>query len=151
SCRRGCTVYNPQKRQVGSAFALMYRFFLRSCKLMGVFIIHPCLPYCSNLANSRVSSLHGNYSASSLLLTLPTPSRLPPISRCSRLGGFLLPPISGTGRGGSLQLLGVSLPSCCRFNPASVNRRVSQSATFHAAFASTEESSANWGFRFSSP
>jgi hypothetical protein len=48
-------------------------------------------------------------------------------------------------------LLGVSLPSCCRFNPASVYRRVSQFATFHAAFASTEASSANWGFRFSRP
>jgi hypothetical protein len=48
-------------------------------------------------------------------------------------------------------LLGVSLPSCCRFNPASVNRRASQFATFHAAFASTEASSANWGFRFSRP
>ena len=48
-------------------------------------------------------------------------------------------------------MLGVSLSSCCRFNPASVNRRISQFATFHAAFASTEESSANWGFRFSRP
>jgi hypothetical protein len=48
-------------------------------------------------------------------------------------------------------LLGVSLPSCCRFNPASVNRRASQFATFHAAFASTEASSANWGFHFSRP
>jgi hypothetical protein len=48
-------------------------------------------------------------------------------------------------------LLGMSLSSCCRFNPASVNRRVSQFATFHAAFASTEASSANWGFRFSRP
>src|SRR5215469_13782090 len=112
----------------------MYRFFLRSCKLMGVFIIHPCLPYCPNLANSRVSSLHGHYSASPLLLTPPTPSRLPPISRCSRLYGFLLPPISGTGRGGSLQLLGVPLPSCCRFNPARVVRRISQFASSHAAF-----------------
>ena len=101
--------------------------------------------------SSRVSSLPGNYSASSLLLTLPTPSHLPPLSRCFRLYGFLLPPISGSGRGGSLQLLGVSLSSCCRFNPASVNCRVSQFATFHAAFASTEESSANWGFRLSRP
>jgi len=48
-------------------------------------------------------------------------------------------------------LLGMSLSSCCRFNPASVNCRVSQFATFHAAFASTEASSANWGFRFSRP
>jgi len=56
-----------------------------------------------------------------------------------------------SGRGGSLQLLGMSLSSCCRFNPASVNCRVSQFATFHAAFASTEASSASWGFRFSRP
>jgi hypothetical protein len=48
-------------------------------------------------------------------------------------------------------LLGMSLSSCCRFNPASVNCRVSQFATFHVAFASTEASSANWGFRFSRP
>src|SRR6266436_1317412 len=56
-----------------------------------------------------------------------------------------------SGRGGSLQLLGLSLSSCCCFNPASVNCRVSQFATFHAAFASTEASSANWGFRLSRP
>jgi hypothetical protein len=48
-------------------------------------------------------------------------------------------------------LLGLSLSSCCCFNPASVNCRVSQFATFHAAFASPEASSANWGFRFSRP
>ena len=40
-----------------------------------------------------------------------------------------------SGRGGSLRLLGVSLPSCCCFNPARVNRRFSQPATSHAAFA----------------
>src|SRR5260370_16883110 len=33
--------YSPQKRQAGSAFALMYRLLLRSCKLMGVFVISP--------------------------------------------------------------------------------------------------------------
>src|SRR6266568_6784245 len=33
--------YSPQKRQVGSAFALTYRLLLRSCKLMGVFVISP--------------------------------------------------------------------------------------------------------------
>src|SRR5882724_663428 len=38
--------YSPQKRQVGSAFALTYILLLRSCKLMGVFIIHRCLPSC---------------------------------------------------------------------------------------------------------
>src|ERR1019366_95096 len=40
--------YKPQKRHDGSAFALTYRFLLRSCKLMGVFVIHPCLPSCWN-------------------------------------------------------------------------------------------------------
>ena len=53
----------------------------------------------------------------------------------ARLYGFLLPPISGPGRGGSLQLLGVPLSSCCRFNPARVVRRFSQFASSHAAFA----------------
>jgi hypothetical protein len=38
--------YNPQKRHDGSVFALTYRLLLRSCKLIGVFIIHPCLPCC---------------------------------------------------------------------------------------------------------
>jgi hypothetical protein len=37
--------YNPQKRHDGSAFALTYMFLLRSCKLIGVFVIHPCLPF----------------------------------------------------------------------------------------------------------
>ena len=40
-----------------------------------------------------------------------------------------------TGRGGLLQLLGVSLPSCCRYRPARVSRRIGQFATCHAAFA----------------
>jgi hypothetical protein len=34
----------PQKRLVGSAFALSYRLFLRSCKLLGVFVISPLPP-----------------------------------------------------------------------------------------------------------
>src|SRR5437879_10829371 len=36
--------YSPQKRQVGSAFALTYRLLLRSCKLMGVVVISPLPP-----------------------------------------------------------------------------------------------------------
>src|SRR5207248_1213948 len=36
--------YSPQKRQVGSAFALTYRLLLRSCKLMGAFVISPLPP-----------------------------------------------------------------------------------------------------------
>src|SRR6202165_3722394 len=36
--------YSPQKRQSGSAFALTYRLLLRSCKLMGAFVISPLPP-----------------------------------------------------------------------------------------------------------
>jgi len=36
--------YSPQKRQGGSAFALTYRLLLRSCKLMGGFVISPLPP-----------------------------------------------------------------------------------------------------------
>src|ERR1035441_7049005 len=92
--------YSPQKRWVGSAFALMYRLRLRSCKLTGVFVISP-LPslFVGVVANSGASSLHGHYSASTLLLAPPPPSRLPPISRCFRLYGFLLRRfLDGTGR-----------------------------------------------------
>jgi hypothetical protein len=54
------------------------------------------------------------------------------------LAGPRLPGVAGytvpfsadfaTGRGGLLQLLGASLPSCCRCNPARVSRPISQSA-----------------------
>ena len=40
-----------------------------------------------------------------------------------------------TGRGGLLQLLSMSLSSCCRYRPARVSCRISQLATIHAAFA----------------
>ena len=68
--------------------------------------------------NSRAPLLHGHCSASSLIRTHPPPSRLRSISRLSRLYDL---PCSGDfspGRGGLLQLLGVSLPPCCRFHPA---------------------------------
>ena len=67
--------------------------------------------------------------------THPPPSRLRPISRVRRLYGL---PCSGDfapGRGGLLQLLSMSLSPCCRFHPAKVNNRVSQSSVVHAAFA----------------
>src|ERR1700730_8289971 len=41
-----------------------------------------------------------------------------------------------TGRGGLLQLLSTSLPSCCCCTPARVPRRFGQFATSHVAFAS---------------
>ena len=93
--------YSPQKRQDGSAFALTYRLLLRSCKLMGGFVISPLPPFFVRaITNSRASSLHGHYSASSLIQTRPNPSRLPPTSRCHRLYGFPVPPISQRGEEG---------------------------------------------------
>ena len=64
--------------------------------------------------------LHGHYSASTLIRTHPPPSRRRSISRLRRLYDL---PCSGDfspGRGGLLQLLGMSLSPCCRFHPAEV-------------------------------
>jgi hypothetical protein len=95
----------------------------------------PCLPYVRDVANGRAPSLHGHYSASSLLRTQPPPSRLRPISRCRRLYDL---PCSGDfapGRGGLLQLPSMSLSPCCRFHPAEVINRIGQCSVAHAAFA----------------
>src|SRR5260370_19483434 len=107
--------YSPQKRQAGSAFALTYRLFLRSCKLMGVFVISPLPSFFVRVAtHSRAPLLHSHYSRF-VALTGPSatlsPSFLFPVSpvigrTCSR--AFPL------GRGGLLQLLNAPLPSCCR-------------------------------------
>jgi len=67
-----------------------------------------------------LTSLRGHYSASSLLRTHPPPSRRRSISRLRRLYDL---PCSGDfspGRGGLLQLLGMSLSPCCRFHPAEI-------------------------------
>jgi len=64
--------------------------------------------------------LRRRYSASPLIRTHPPPSRRRSISRLSRLYDL---PYSGDfspGRGGLLQLLGMSLSPCCRFHPAEV-------------------------------
>src|ERR1019366_1366383 len=82
--------YSPQKRHVGSAFALAYILLLRSCKLMGVFVISPLPSVRRRIVNSRAPSLHGRYPASSLLRTRPPPSRLRPISRLHGYTAFLL-------------------------------------------------------------
>jgi hypothetical protein len=64
--------------------------------------------------------LDRRYPASKLIRTHPPPSRLRSISQLSRLYDL---PCSGDfapGRGGLLQLLGMSLPPCRRFHPAEV-------------------------------
>src|ERR1039458_9676432 len=69
-----------------SAFPFLYILCLRSCRLPSVFIRRPCLPSLpEELRNSWVPSLPASYPSSSLLQTLPTPSRLPSLSRFSRL------------------------------------------------------------------
>src|ERR1019366_6525346 len=80
----------------------------------------PCLPDYGEVTNRRAPLLRRHYSASSLIRTHPPPSRRRSISRLSRLYDL---PCSGDfspGRGGLLQLLGMSLPPCCRFHPAEV-------------------------------
>ena len=80
-----------------------------------------CCRRCSDNTNRRVPLLRGRYSASLLIRTHPPPSRRRSISRLSRLYDL---PCSGDfapGRGGLLQLLGMSLLPCCRFHPAEVS------------------------------
>jgi len=81
------------------------------------------------------SWLPRHYPGSSLLRTLPPPSRLPPISQDRWLYDV---PCSGDfapGRGGFLQLLSVSVSPCCRSHPARGRRRCSQRAPPSVAFA----------------
>src|SRR5215467_7541206 len=129
-------MYSPQKRQVGSAFALTYRLRLRSCKLLDAFVISSLPPMLLEpLQNSRAPSLHGHYSASPLLRARPSPSRLPLISRVYAGYTGSCSADFATGRGGLLHLLGVSLSSCCRYVPRQSVPPHQSVATFHAAFA----------------
>ena len=79
----------------------------RPCHLVLAFLV------VRDVANSRAALLHGRYAASSLLRAQPPPSRLGPLSRCDlRCSADF-----STGRGGLLQLLGMSFPPCCRISP----------------------------------
>jgi hypothetical protein len=100
------------------------------------------------VTNSRGPSLHGHYPVSPLLRTPPSPSRLQVISRWTGYTTYLASADFAAGRGGSLQLLGVSLSPCCRSHPAGVVRRVSQSATAHTAFTFTVAGSASGAITF---
>ena len=73
-----------------------------------------------------LTSLHGHYSASSLLRARPSPSRLSPDFPVSPVIRVPCSVDFAPGRGGLLQLLGASLSSCCRYRPARVFRRFSQ-------------------------
>src|SRR5258708_21882691 len=129
--------YSPQKRQVGSAFALTYRLLLRSCKQMGAFVISPLPPFlleslqtAGSLRSTGITPLRSYYRP------LRRPLAFPPISRCLRLYGFLFSANFSAGRGGLLQLLSASLSSCCRYNPARVARPFTQSPAIHCHLAS---------------
>src|ERR1019366_5193925 len=112
--------YSPQKRQDGSAFALTYRLLLRSCKLMGAFVISPLpavllepLQTAGPLRSTDITLLLRYYGPLRHLLAVP---------RFPGFAGSTVPCSAdfATGRGGLLQLLSASLPSCCRCNPARV-------------------------------
>ena len=96
----------------------MYMLFLRFCKLIGVIIIHLCFPCCQSYCNQQ-----GPFAPRSLLrlIALMDPSdSLSPATDFPVIPVIRLPCSAdfSTGRGGSLLLLGMSLPSCCRYNPA---------------------------------
>src|SRR5450755_1292625 len=96
---------------------------------------HPCLPFCWSYYKQQ-----GSFAPRTLLRFAATMSPSESLSSSTdflvdQLYGFPAPPIFATGRGGFLQLLSMSLPSCCRSHPARVARRYGQFATIHAAFA----------------
>src|ERR1039458_4906569 len=109
--------YSPQKRQDGSVFALTYRLLLRSCKLMGAFVISPLPPFLSEplqtagpLCSTDITPLPRYYRPSRIPLVFP---RLPgtPGYTASCSADF------ATGRGGLLQLLSMTLSPCCPYQP----------------------------------
>jgi len=104
---------------------------------MGAFIIHPCLPFCRShcqaagpLRSTAITPLPCYYWPLRHPLVFPRfPGDASYTVSCS--ADFSLSP----GRVGLLQLLCVSLSSCCRYRPARVSRRLSQFASVHTAFA----------------
>src|ERR1700756_2263577 len=85
---------------------------------MGVFIIHPCLPCCQ-----RCCKQQGSFAPRSFLRFVATMS---PSETLSSSTDFPVSPVIrlpcsadfATGRGGLLQLLSMSLSSCCRLSSA---------------------------------
>src|SRR5450755_5063120 len=85
-----CT-YSPHKRQAGSAFALTYMLRLRSCNLLGAFVISP-LPPMLSVPVQTAGSLRSADITPLLRYCGPIrhPLAFPPTSRFHRLYGFLL-------------------------------------------------------------
>ncbi len=133
-----CT-YKPQNRQVGSAFALMYSLRLRSCRLMGAFIISPLPPFliqtsCAarSLRSAGVTPLLRYYGPSRHRLAF---SRFP---GCAGYTAYLAPPISRWDEDGFSSCSACPCHRAAPNHPAGVTCRVSQSAPCHAAFARTK-------------
>jgi hypothetical protein len=121
---------------IRSAFALTYRLHcsgLANCRAFYQVPLPPVLV--RTVTNSWDPSLLGHYSrfpATTIpAATHSASTNFPgsPVIWLSCSSDFAL------GRGGLLQFLGMSLSSCCRVNPANVNRRISQFASIHAVFA----------------
>jgi hypothetical protein len=95
----------------------------------------PCLPCCQRNYSQQVPFALRTLLRFFATTASPPPSRLRPTSGFSRLYGL---PCSGNfspGREGLLQLLGMSLSSCCRFHPTKgCDSRISQFSATHAAF-----------------
>ena len=94
--------------------------------------------------------LHGHCSASSLLWTPPTPSRLPPPSRCRRLYGFPAPPLSRRDEEGLSSCLECPCHRAVALTPpegiaASVSLRRSMLPSPYGSELDL------WGFHFSRP
>src|SRR5580704_1665759 len=109
--------YSPQKRQDGSVFALTYRLLLRSCKLMGAFVISPLPPLCWSHYKQQ-----GLFAPRTLLRFIATTDPAESLSPSTDFPGspVIRLPCSAdfsTGRGGSLQLLCMTLSPCCPYQP----------------------------------
>ena len=124
-----------QKRQDGSAFALTYRLLLRSCKLMGAFVISPLPPLLLEPLQTA-----GLFALRALLRFLATTDLADSLSSSTDfpvLPVILFPCLAdfATGRGGFLQLLSMTLSPCCPFQPRRSVSQLQSFATLHAAFS----------------
>src|SRR5260370_16873957 len=105
---------------------------LRSCKLIGVFVIHPCLPFCWNRYKQQ-----GSFAPRTLLRFAATMNPSATLSSSANFPGspvIWLPcsaDFSTTGRGGLLHFLSMSLSSFCRYPPPSVSSRITHIPPIH--------------------
>src|SRR5215470_6925167 len=119
--------YNPQKRQAGSAFALTYRLLLRSCKLLGAFVISPLPPIlleplqtAGPLGSMDVTPLPRYYGP------LQDPLVFHRFPGCSSYTACLAPPISRRDEEGFSSCFACPCHRAVASYPARVDGRVSQ-------------------------